>query len=100
MLSARGSMAISANREDSAARPSSEKACASLARSRADSPASFIEQPYGRAVPEDGARYAPDDLATLAARAYDFIAERKPGTPKIRCETIKLANSADRNSVT
>src|SRR5215510_1960524 len=100
MLSARGSMAISANREESAARPIIEKAGASLARRRADIPASFIEQLYGRAVPEDVARYAPDDLATLAVRAYDFMAERKPGTPKIRCETIKLANSADRNSVT
>jgi glutamate dehydrogenase len=93
-------MTVSANREESAARPIIDKAGASLARSRADIPASFIEQLYGRAVPEDVARYAPDDLATLATRAYDFMAERKPGTPKIRCETIKLANSADRNSVT
>src|SRR5262245_37413397 len=100
MLTARGSMAISANREESAARPIIEKAGASLARSRADIPASFIEQLYGRAVPEDVARYAPDDLATLAARAYDFMAERKPGTPKVRCETINLAHSADRNTVT
>ena len=74
-------MAVSANREESAARPIIEKAGASLARSRADIPASFIEQLYGRAVPEDVARYAPDDLATLATRAYDFMAERKPGTP-------------------
>src|ERR1044071_6792251 len=28
------------------------------------------------------------------------MAERKPGTPKIRCETLKLQHSADRNSVT
>ena len=50
-------MAVSANREESAARPIIEKAGASLARSRADIPASFIEQLYGRAVPEDVARY-------------------------------------------
>jgi len=93
-------MAVSANREQSVARPIIEKAGASLAGRRADIPASFIEQLYGRAVPEDVARYAPDDLATLAARAYDFMAERKPGTPKIRCETIMLEHSADRNSVT
>jgi len=93
-------MAVSANREESAARPIIEKAGALLARRRADIPASFLEQLYGRAVPEDVARYAPDDLATLAARAYDFMAERKPGTPKIHCETINVAHSADRNTVT
>src|SRR5262249_2889400 len=96
----RGSMAVSANREESVARPIIEKAGASLARRRADIPASFIEQLYGRAVPEDVALYGPDDLATLAARAYDFMAERKPGTPKIRCGSIKLEHSADRNSLT
>ncbi|MFY9686954.1 MAG: NAD-glutamate dehydrogenase, partial [Pseudolabrys sp.] len=93
-------MAVPADREQSTARPIIEKAGAALARRRGEVPASFIEQLYGRAVPEDVARYGPDDLATLAARAYDFMAERKPGTPKIRCETIKLEHSADRNLVT
>src|SRR5262249_51469263 len=100
MLSARGSMAVPANREESTARASIEKAGTLLARRRTEIPAGFIEQLYGRAVPEDVTRYAADDLATLAARAYDFMAERKPGTPKIRCETIKLEHSADQNSVT
>ena len=93
-------MAVPADREQSTARPIIEKAGAALARRRGEVPASFIEQLYGRVVPEDVARYGPDDLATLAARAYDFMAERKPGTPKIRCETIKLEHSADRNLVT
>ncbi|HSL79746.1 MAG TPA: NAD-glutamate dehydrogenase domain-containing protein, partial [Pseudolabrys sp.] len=93
-------MAVPANLEESAARATIEKASASLARRRAEIPASLIEQLYGRSVPEDVVRYGPDDLAMLAARAYDFMAERTPGTPKIRCETIKLAHSADRNSVT
>ena len=93
-------MAVFANREESAVRPTIEKAGASLARGRAEIPKSFVEQLYGRAVPEDVARYAPDDLAALAERAYDFMAERKAGAPKIRCETIKLEHSGDRNLVT
>jgi glutamate dehydrogenase len=93
-------MADSGSSEKIAARATIEKAGAALARRRAEIPVDFIEQLYGRVVPEDVARYGSDDLATLAAHAYDFIAERKPGTPKIRCDTIKLEHSADRNSVT
>ena len=93
-------MAAPANREESAARATIEKAATSLARRRAEIPASFIEQLYGRAVPEDVVRYAPEDLATLAARAYDFMAERAAGAPKIRCETVELADSGDSNLVT
>ena len=93
-------MLASGSSERTAARATIEEAGAALVRRRAEIPAGFIEQLYGRVVPEDVARYEPDDLATLAARAYDFMAERKPGAPKIRCETIKLEHSADSNSVT
>jgi glutamate dehydrogenase len=93
-------MLASGSSERTAARATIEEAGAALVRRRVGIPAGFIEQLYGRVVPEDVARYGPDDLATLAARAYDFMAERKPGAPKIRCETIKLEHSADRNSVT
>jgi glutamate dehydrogenase len=93
-------MAVPANREESAARPVIEKAGAELARRRADIPASFIEHLYGRAAPEDVMRYAPEDLAMLAGRAYDFMAERPTGTPKIRCESVKLSHSGDSNLVT
>ncbi|HET9413922.1 MAG TPA: NAD-glutamate dehydrogenase, partial [Pseudolabrys sp.] len=93
-------MLASGSSERTAARATIEEAGAALVRRRAEIPASFIEQLYGRVVPEDVARYGSDDLATLAARAYDFMADRKPGTPKIRCETIELEHSADRNSVT
>ena len=65
-----------------------------------DIPATFIAQLYGRAVPEDVVRYGADDLSVLAERAYDFIAERAPGAPKVRCETVPLAASADRKAVT
>ncbi|HET8972481.1 MAG TPA: NAD-glutamate dehydrogenase, partial [Pseudolabrys sp.] len=93
-------MLASGSSERTAARATIEEAGAALVRRRIGIPAGFIEQLYGRVVPEDVARYGPDDLATLAARAYDFMAERKPGAPKIRCETIELEHSADRNSVT
>jgi glutamate dehydrogenase len=93
-------MAAPANREESTARPVIEKAGALLVRRRGEIPANFVEQLYGRAVPDDVVRYAPDDLATLAMRAYDFMAERSAGMPKIRCETVKLAHSGDSNAVT
>jgi glutamate dehydrogenase len=93
-------MAISGSSQDEATRASIKQAGVALARRRSDIPANFVEQLYGHAVPEDLARYAPDDLATLAARAYDFVAERPSGTSKIRCETIALAHSGDRNSLT
>jgi glutamate dehydrogenase len=93
-------MLASGSSERTAARATIEEAGAVLVRRRVEIPTGFIEQLYGRVVPEDVARYGPDDLATLAARAYDFMTERKPGAPKIRCETIELEHSADRNSVT
>ena len=76
------------------------QAGAALSRRRANIPAGFIEQLYGRVVPDDLARYAPDDLAALAERSYDFIADRAPGTPKIRCDTVELTASGDNNRVT
>ena len=64
-----------------------------------DIPNTFVAQLYGRSVPEDVVRYGADDIATLAEHAYDFIAERAPGAPKIRCETLPLAASGDRKSI-
>ena len=93
-------MTVSGNSEEKAVSAVIERAGAMLARRCAEIPTKFLEQLYGRAVPEDVMQYAPEDLATLAARAYDFMAERGSGTPKIRCQTITLAQSGDRNSVT
>ena len=93
-------MVVPASNEESVARAALRQAGASLARRRSEIPANFTEQLYGRAVPEDVVRYGPDDLAALAERAYDFMIERTPGTPKIRCETVELACSGDRNSAT
>ncbi len=43
--------------------------------------------------------YAVADLAELAERAFDFLKERQPGVPKIRCETVALKESGARKSV-
>src|ERR1700675_2066278 len=97
ILSARGSMTVERpGKVEQVARDVIEQAAAALSKRRADIPAMFIAQLYGRAVPEDVVRYGVDDLAALAERAYDFIAERTPGAPKIRCETVPLAASGDR----
>ena len=85
-----GNLAVElpASEEEVAARACLEQAGAALGRSRNDIPASFVAQLYARAVPEDVVRYGAADLADLAGRAYDFVAERPPGAPKIRCETV------------
>ena len=84
--------------EEGATRALIEQAGAALARRRRDIPGAFVAQLYGRSVPEDLMRYGVEDIAALAERAYDFIAERAPGAPKIRCEIVPLAASGDRKS--
>jgi glutamate dehydrogenase len=85
--------------EDGAARTVIDQAGAALSRRRTDIPATFIAQLYARAVPEDVVRYGADDLAVLAERAYDFIVDRAPGAPKVRCETVPLTASGERKAV-
>jgi glutamate dehydrogenase len=77
-----------------------EEAGAALKARRKDIPATFVEQLFGHAVPEDLARYGPEDLAALAERAFDFLSQRPPGAPKIRCQTVPLRDSVDRKAVT
>jgi len=87
------------SKEESAARSVIEQTDAALAGQRADIPKNFITQLYGRVVPEDLIQYGASDLAALASRAYDFITERAPGMPKIRCETVPLAASGEHTAV-
>src|SRR6476619_1161241 len=98
---ARGSMAVElpASDEEKAARNVIELAGAALARRRRDIPGTFVAQLFGRSVPEDVVRYGADDIVALAERAYDFLSERAPGTPKIRCETVPLVASGGRKAV-
>ncbi|HZD91603.1 MAG TPA: NAD-glutamate dehydrogenase, partial [Pseudolabrys sp.] len=67
---------------------------------RQDIPAGFVAQLYRRAVPEDVLRYDAAELAALAERSFDFLSEREPGTPKIRCETVRLQAHGEHNQVT
>jgi glutamate dehydrogenase len=84
---------------DSAAHATLENAGIALAARRSDIPAGFVAQLYGHAVPEDVARYAADDLAAIAERAYDFIATRAAGTPKVRCDNVKLTTTGEQKSI-
>jgi glutamate dehydrogenase len=88
-----------ANGADSTARRTLEQAGAALCGNHRDIPESFLAQLFGRAVPEDIVHYGPADLATLGERAWGFLSDRKPGTPKIRVETVPLLASGDRKAI-
>ena len=89
-----------ASEHDNAAGAGIALATADLAKRRSDIPATFVAQLYARTVPEDVLCYAPADLADLAERAFDFLRERQPGAPKIRCATVTMKESSERKSVT
>ena len=54
-------------------------------------PEDFVAALFAYAVPEDLMRYAPRQLAELAANAWSLLAVRKPGVPKIRLEAFDPA---------
>jgi len=90
---------LAANQEETVARDVIEQATAALGGRRRDIPRTFVAQLFGRSVPEDLMRYGAEDIAALAERAYDFIVDRAPGAPKIRCETVPLVASGGRRAV-
>ena len=47
----------------------------------------FASALFARVAPEDLVRYEPRELADLAADAWEFLAVRRPGTPKVRIES-------------
>jgi glutamate dehydrogenase len=47
-------------------------------------PKDFVDGLFGRAAPEDLVRYDGRELAALAEAAWSQLAERTPGTPKVR----------------
>jgi glutamate dehydrogenase len=79
--------------EETTAREVIDEAGRLLAARRPDIPATFVVQLYGHAIPEDLIAYIATDFANLAERAWDFLAERAPGTMKIRCDTLQLKGS-------
>src|ERR1700682_2685981 len=70
--------------EERSARPLIERASAMLS---GGIPPGFVVRLFDHAVPEDLLDYAPEELAALAEAAWDFLAIRKPGQPKIRFVT-------------
>src|ERR1035441_3805122 len=98
---ARASMAVEfpAREHEGPVRAVIEQAAAALAARRNDIPASFVAQLYARAVAEDVLCYAAADLAELAERAFDFLKDRPPGAPKIRCGSEALKETGETKSV-
>ena len=56
-------------------------------------PEAFLGELFGLAVPDDLQRYRPEELAALAERSWSFLAERKPGTAKLRFEPAPTART-------
>src|SRR5580692_345651 len=59
---------------------------AALAGRNRDVPPDFVAELFGHAVPEDFARYRPEELAGVAEQSWALLQERKPSAPKIRFE--------------
>src|SRR6185369_5909815 len=93
-------MAEIASPDEDTARRLIEEAGGALVARRPEISATFLGELYAHAVAEDLLRYGVGDLVRLAERAFDFMAERAPGAPKIRCETVALADSGSRKAVT
>ena len=93
------SVELPVSERETAARAVIDEAGAALAARRNDIPADFAAQLYAHAVAEDVLCYAAADLADLVERAFDFLTERKPGAPKIRCATVALKASGERKAV-
>jgi glutamate dehydrogenase len=64
-----------------------------LVARRADIPASFVTTLFGRALPDDLARYRPEDIVRLTEAAWSWLAERQPGAPNIRLAAPSTAAS-------
>jgi glutamate dehydrogenase len=62
-----------------------------LEASKSDVPREFIEGLFDRAVPEDLVSLDAREVVTLAEAAWAFMAERRPGAPKIHFETPAAA---------
>ena len=89
-----------ANAEQAAAQAIIAQADKILAARHAGIPADFAAQMFARVVPEDIVRYSAAELAQLAERAFAFLAERAPGTPKVRCETVTLDEADGHKKIT
>ena len=67
-----------------------------LAARHRDAPEGFVAALLSHAVPEDLMRYDARELAELAAGAWSFLADRKPGAPKVRLESPAVTADHER----
>ena len=66
-------------------------AAAALALRAPSVPEVFLEDFFGRALPEDLERYEPREFAAIADDAWAFFAQRTPGVPKLRLVLSNIA---------
>ena len=59
-------------------------------------PPGFLDRLFVHAAPEDLIGYQPAELASLAEAAWEFLAIRKPGAPKIRFYTPAAPEGGER----
>ncbi len=56
----------------------------------------FVARLFAHAAPEDLVGYSAQEIASLATAAWSFLAERKPGKPKIRFVTPDIPPGGER----
>ena len=81
--------------EERSARRLIEQAGAMLG-DRGGAPPGFPARLFNHAAPEDLVGYQPEELASLAEAAWEFLALRKPGAPKIRFVTPGVTAGGER----
>jgi glutamate dehydrogenase len=62
-------------------------------------PKNFVELVFARAVPEDVIRYEARELARLAQDTWSYLAERTPGTVKMRLDSPQGGAALDAISI-
>jgi NAD-specific glutamate dehydrogenase len=61
-------------------------------------PAEFPAELFGRAVPDDLAHFSPEQLAAIAADSWAFLAQRSPGTAKVRLASDRARHRQRRHA--
>ena len=59
-----------------------------LAERKSAVPEAFVAKLFGLAAPEDLRHCSAAELANIAEQSWSFLAERRPGTPKMRLEPV------------
>jgi glutamate dehydrogenase len=77
---------LTESEEERAAQRLLQQAGTALAVTTPAIPDRFVADLFGRTAPEDLLVYRPAELAKLAASAWDWLAGRRAGAPKIRFE--------------